>query len=54
MHSSNNFILTRWNDGEPNDGNWYSSSEDCIEMNESKGFQWNDEGCGSKRRYGTR
>jgi len=37
--------------GEPNNGSWYSGSEDCVEMTKDNDYKWNDEGCGSTRRY---
>lgn len=52
-HSSNNYISTSFEDGEPNDGGWLGN-EDCVEMRENFNFNWNDEGCGSKNRYGAR
>ncbi|XP_072166441.1 CUB and sushi domain-containing protein 3-like [Diadema setosum] len=36
----------QWAEGEPNSGD-----EECIEMNQNKGFQWNDKSCSSNDGY---
>ncbi|XP_071528851.1 uncharacterized protein [Panulirus ornatus] len=39
----------KWASGEPN-GNMFIG-EDCVEMHKGKNYDWNDESCGSNRRY---
>ena len=52
MHFCTNFLITRWESGEPNDQSMFNVyKEDCVEMHEEKGFYWNDESCDSSRRY---
>lgn len=38
-----------WEGGEPNDGGFFGSSEDCAELRDSEGDHWNDTACDDTR-----
>ncbi|MPC95925.1 Neurocan core protein [Portunus trituberculatus] len=46
------FIYSNWGENEPNNfysiGGFLTASEDCVEMREQFGYQWNDKRCSTK------
>lgn len=45
METGNNLSFTNWNDGEPNEDNYFQEAEECIQLRLGGGLKWNDVAC---------
>lgn len=45
METGKNLSFTHWNDGEPNEHEYFKEPEECIQLRFSGGMKWNDVAC---------